>query len=426
MRNPVRMLCTAALSLGLLGGSGLAHAMDYMDGSDVREHGGDLASLYAFVKNTNGAAGPLAVMMAIKPFALAINEVGRWTDYSLRMRPARLAGTGAGMRSYVSNSELRLDCRYFDGDHEFGCNATYVAADGSETSMGEAGGNIGQVLRGPGWRVVTAMRSDPLRTNFHAALNCLDDGEEEFRTLTPFERRVSPKFRNSVEFNKMNVVGLIAQIDRLRLPTEPGMELLAVSGQSVDKFDDGTSAQVDRIGRVGTSTLLIQDDAARNGWNKIDPFDGASATVYREAMQHGLTAVDSHSRRAYWSYPHPLLETMLDDHLLLNPTVASAPNDVTHNHYFEIEWAQFTGQPLDGLAGGRRLTDNAVSRFFSVFARQGQSHFEHLEALKHPLYRPTHDTFPYMAAPFEKHDTLLSRVAAQWSPSKDTIHGCAN
>ena len=69
-----------------------------------------------------------------------------------------------------------------------------------------------------GWRVVTAMRSDPLRTNFYAALNCLDDGEAEFRTLSAFEQRVSPKFRNSVEFNKMNVVAIVAEFDPARLP----------------------------------------------------------------------------------------------------------------------------------------------------------------------------------------------------------------
>ena len=426
MRNPARVLCTAALALSVLGGTVAPHAMDYMDGSAVRGHGGDRASLYAFMNNDNGKPGPLAVMLSIKPFALAVNEVGSWTDYSIRMRPARLAGTGEGMRSTLSNVELRLDCRYFDGNHEFGCDATYIAADGSEASMGSAGGNIGQILRGSGWRVVTAMRSDPLRTNFHAALNCLDDGEAEFRTLSAFEQRVSPKFRNSVEFNKMNVVAIVAEFDPARLPSAPGMPLLALAGQSVDKFDDGTTAEVDRVGRVGTSTLLIQDDAARNGWNQLDPFDTASATAFRDAMQLGLTSVDSHSRRGYWSYPHPLLETLLSDHLLLNPAVASAANDVDHNHYFEIEWAQFTGQSLDGLAGGRRLTDNAVSRFFAVFARQGQSHFAHLESLKHPLYRRTHDKFPYAAAPYEKHDTLLSRAAATWSPTKDTIHGCTN
>ena len=47
MRNPARVLCTAALALSVLGGTVATHAMDYMDGSAVRGHGGDLASLYA-------------------------------------------------------------------------------------------------------------------------------------------------------------------------------------------------------------------------------------------------------------------------------------------------------------------------------------------------------------------------------------------
>ena len=69
MRNPARVLCTAALALSVLGGTVATHAMDYMDGSAVRGHGGDLASLYAFMNNDNGKPGPLAVMLSIKPFA---------------------------------------------------------------------------------------------------------------------------------------------------------------------------------------------------------------------------------------------------------------------------------------------------------------------------------------------------------------------
>ena len=61
---------------------------------------------------------------------------------------------------------------------------------------------------------------------------------------------VRPQFRNSVEFNKMNVVAIVAEFDPARLPSAPGMPLLALAGQSVDKFDDGT-AQVDLVGRVG-------------------------------------------------------------------------------------------------------------------------------------------------------------------------------
>ena len=206
MRNPARILRAAILATGVLGGTTSGYAMDYMDGSAVREHGGgDLASLYAFVPNVAGQPGPLALLLAIKPFALSVNEVGRFskytdvTEYSIRMRPARIAGVGAGVRTQIGSSELKIACRYFEGQYEISCTATSIAADGTETERGRLGGDIDQVMRTKGLRMATTMRSDPLRTNFHSVLNCMDDDEEEFLSLENFKRRVSPKFRNSVD-----------------------------------------------------------------------------------------------------------------------------------------------------------------------------------------------------------------------------------
>lgn len=202
--------------------------------------------------------------------------------------------------------------------------------------------------------------------------------------------------------------------------------MVAVVAQSVDVAGDGTRAPIDRVGRPGASSFLIQEDDARNGWNQLDPFDDVGATAFRDSMQRGLAAVGSHSRQTYWTWPHPLLELLLNDYLLLDPSVPVPTLDATRNSYFELEWAAFTGRSIPGLAGGRRPIDNAISRFFAVFSRQATSHFAQLEAAKNPLYRQTYVEFPYLAAPYEKHNTLFSLTAIEINPPSPLIRGCVN
>lgn len=427
MRNPGNMLRAAVLVLGITAVISSAVAFDYRDGSAVRDRGGDLASLYAFVPNVGGEVGPLTVALTIKPYALSVAEVGKDTEYSIRIRAAGLAGSGERLRTKLGAAELAITCNYFDHDYQIGCIASHISADGSTRVLGAVSGDLGDVMTAPGMRAMSALRSDPLLINFHATLNCLEDDEVEFLGLDDaFKRRVHPKFRNSIEHKKMNVVGLVIEVNRSWLPQEAGLPLIAVAAQSVDVANDGTRTPLDRIGRTGTSTFLIQDDEARNGWNATDPYDAAGATAFRAEMQRGLTAVDSHSRRAYWAWPHPLLELLLSDHLLLNPNVPVAAIDASRNNYFELEWAAYTGRSLNGLAGGRRPIDNSISRFFAVMARQAGRHFAQLEALKHPLYRQTHAAFPYLAAPYEKPDTLFSRTIEELNPRSPTIRGCVN
>ncbi|MEM7403786.1 MAG: hypothetical protein AAF458_00775 [Pseudomonadota bacterium] len=425
MQNPGDMLRAALTMLCLMCVASGASAFDYRDGSAVRDHGGDLASLYAFVPDVGGEPGPLTVALAIKPFALSVAEVGKDTEYLIRIRRAGLAGSGDRLRTRLGKSELRIACHYYDNDYEIACFAVQVGADGSERVLAALDGDIGQTMQTKGLKIVTQMRSDPAMTNFRSQWFCLDDIEKEFlATPDEFERRVHVKFRNSIEVRKMNVVGLIAEIDRSWLPEEPGLPLAAVAAQSVDIDKDGKRTPIDRVGRPGTSMFLIQDDTARNGWNQLDPFDEVGATAFRKPMQMGLEAVDTHSRMDYWNRPHPLLELLLNDHLLLNPNVPAPVTDTSRNLYFEIEWAAYNDRSIDGLAGGRRLVDNVVSRFFAVMARQGQSHFAHLEALRHPLYRQTHAQFPYMAAPYEKLDTLYGRAAEEMNPFPPAVRGC--
>lgn len=409
---------TLLLALGLV--SATAQAGDHHDGSAVlADPAADLTGLYAFVPATPTA--PLVAILGFRPFALSRSEVGNHHDYSIRVRPAALAGQGAALRSRVGRAELRLTCRFNRGLHEVACELLRSDAAGVTTRIDAFGGDMNRGIRGADGRVqvMASLRTDPYMTNVEAVSRCLDEGEGAFLVG---ERKI----RNSFVESFVNSFALVVELDRALLPTEAGLPLLAVAGESVRVDRAGAGTRIDRVGRPHASTFLIQDDAARDAWNALDPFEPGAASAFRDAMQRGLTAVDAHSRHGYWTYPHPLLELMLEDYLLLDPSQTVDVTDTAINHYLELEWQAYRGRELAaaGLAGGRRPVDNSVARFFAIFARQGQSSFANLDALRHALFRPMHAGFPYLGAPYERLTGVKNRLFVATVPLSYSIQGC--
>ncbi|MBT6274025.1 MAG: DUF4331 family protein [Chromatiales bacterium] len=404
--------------------SSAAVAGDHQDGAEVLTNPrADLVGLYAFIPIVGGERGPLAIALGAVPFALNKSEIGNDIEYAVRIKPATLVGTGADVHTSLGRSEMRLACNFYRGKYELNCELTHSADGASPWS-------VVAVVKGPidrsifskdrALRVMAGLRADPYMTNVKDVRNCLDDREHEFKTKN------NQKIKNSFVESKVNFIGIMAEIDRSVLPREVEFPLLAVVGETIEIDDFGAHMRrIDRIGRPETSSFLIRDNATRDAWNAHDPFAGRANGQFRDAMQRGLSAVDSHSRMNFWGYPHPLLNLLLDDYLLVNPRKGIAPIDTARNHYFELEWAAYQGQNTKDLAGGRRPVDNVVERFYSVLARQGQAEFSNLKALRHALYRQTHASFPYLAAPFRgRLETLSNRAIVQAIPLEGTISGC--
>lgn len=197
MWSPGKALRAAMLILAISMVAGNAAAHDYSDGSAIHNHGGDLGSLYAFVPNVGGDAGPLAVVLTIKPFALSVSEVGTNTEYSIRIRPAGLAGSRERLRSKLGTAELEIVCNYYKHDYQIGCIANEVGAGGDRRVLGRVSGDIGETLTANGMRAMSDIRSDPLLINFSSTVNCLEDDEIEFLALEDaLKRRVHKRFRN--------------------------------------------------------------------------------------------------------------------------------------------------------------------------------------------------------------------------------------
>jgi hypothetical protein len=413
--SALRML-TASFVLAACWGT--ASAGDHQDGSQVRdEQSGDIGGLWAFMPDRGDQAAPLVVAMGIRPFAVNRSEIGSDYDYSFRIRPAALDGVGARLRSWVGASELRVTCR-FNRTRQVVCDMMQVSASGASNSEGGVAGDFGKPLRslGRGMAVFADLRTDPYMANIQAIHECMDNGEVAFRAG-------EQKIRNSFADGHINTIGLIVEIHPELLPKSNGLPLLAVAAESV-LVTDGGERRIDRVGRSETSVFLIQDDAKRNAWNSHGPFASDGTDAFRDEMQRGMTGVDAFSRKGYGDYPHPLLNVMLEDYLLLNPTNPVDPLDTKVNHYMELEWAAFNGQSTAALSGGRRLTDNSVARFFSIFARQGKSSFAHLDALRQPLFRPTHATFPYMSGPLARMEGVLASFETQLHSMHGAMVGC--
>jgi hypothetical protein len=393
-------------------------ASDHQDGSVVRdEQAGDLTGLWAFVPDRGSRQGPLVVAMGIRSFAVSRSDIGTDYEYSFRIRRASLEGSGPGVRSRTGGSELKLTCR-FNRARQVSCDMTTISARGDSSAAGSVTGDFDKNLTSLGRRikVFADLRTDPYIVNLPALHDCMDGGEARF---LGGDRKIANSFGGS----HINTFGIIAEISQSLLPEDNGLPLVAVAAESV-LVSDETDRRIDRVGRPETTVFLIQDDAARNAWNARDAFDSDGLDKFREQMQRGMTAVDAHSRKSYWAHPHPLMNVMLEDYLLLNPANPVNVMDSAKNHFLELEWAAFQGASIAGLSGGRRLTDNSVARFFSVFARRGASSFAHLDALRPPLFRPTQPKFPYMSGPLDRMENLSVRVLERLIPINGTIKGC--
>ena len=393
-------------------------AGDHQDGSQVQdEAAADITGLWAFVPNQGDRIGPLVVAMGVRPYALSRSDIGSDHDYSFRIRSAALTGRGSQLQTRTGPSELRLTCR-FNRTREVQCDLNEVSAQGVASLAGRISGDFGQTLTSLDRRirVFADLRTDPYHVNLQALHSCMDTGEVQF---LQGDRRI----KNSFAASHINTVGIIAEIDRNLLPRSAGMPLVAVAAESV-LATDTEQRRIDRAGRPEVSVFLIQEDGARNAWNSRDAFNTSGLDDYRPHMQRGLTAVDALSRKSYWNRPHPLLNVMIQDFLLLNPDVSVSVLDNSANHFMELEWAAYTGRSMEGLAGGRRFVDNSVAKFFQIFARQGLKGFAHLEALRLPLYRPTHANMPYMSAALGRSESIIPRALESFVHVDGQIVGC--
>jgi hypothetical protein len=235
-------------------------------------------------------------------------------------------------------------------------------------------------------------------------------------------------------------------------------ELDAGSGTDADgggKQDDPDGAEtveivVDHMGRVEPNNWMLRDDDVKSAFNHEDVFaiarviaaerEGATAdlspqdegllqrlAIYREAMAEGLAELDGRDGdddEADWPVPHPLVDLMLANYLVVDlgkdcnelrnrdavetaieegELVLAAGEDarnynIVHSNYFAVELAAFRGSE-HATCGGRFIDEDTIDRTLTLFingpVRNDDPEIVRRDNVDHPNRRPG-DVFPYV------------------------------
>ncbi len=209
-----------------------------------------------------------------------------------------------------------------------------------------------------------------------------------------------------------NVLAIVVELDLAKAygGAVPG-DLFAMAAET---FKGGH--RIDRDARPTTLNLLfaksvpyplakesIPDIAAlQDRWNKDDTFelDPSAVPAYAKALQDGMALYDrSDGEKPDWPTPHPMLDVILTDVLLVDVTRPTTPSSDA-NTYLEIEMAHFQGRkPKTG--GGRTPNDDSVDTFLTWFIN-GPDRFDdprRTDGEDKPA-TPAGDTFPYLQDPY--------------------------
>jgi hypothetical protein len=205
-----------------------------------------------------------------------------------------------------------------------------------------------------------------------------------------------------------------ATIDMVMVAAVVGMTVLVSSCESSDGgvvASDATETamtRLDRMGRVEVTNFMLcfrpycSDDSIKDKYNHEDPFDvdPANATRYREAFQKGLSRLDGFDRglisdTADWLTPHPLIDMLMTDHLIVDVT---KPCTVDSESYLEIEMAAYRGEAHE-TCGGRTPNADVIDTTLTLMIN-GPDRPEPLrgDGVNEPD-SPATDTFPYFAPP---------------------------
>jgi hypothetical protein len=170
-----------------------------------------------------------------------------------------------------------------------------------------------------------------------------------------------------------NVLSIVLELDADAVLGTDRSALWAAAGESLSR---GTpAARFERIGRPEVKNVLLSVNGndtvnatvdLRDLYNLDDPFDvpPESAASYRARFDANLAMLDRLDDEIAWPVSedrhHPLTETILRDHLVLDTT-----RPFSDHGYLDVERGALTGQG-HGTCGGRWLNDDVIDILYSV------------------------------------------------------------
>jgi len=326
-----RNLSRATAALLLICSASL-YAADHLDGPAVsNDPAADINDVYAFVNPNDPHELILAV--TVMPLASVNSRFSNAVDYEFHIQNTA-GGTPAES----------INCR-FQGQSVI-CNGpqgTHVA------------GPVGRTLEHDGLRVFTGLRDDPF-----------------FFDLVAFQQTVatlSPQFTNPGMdfFEGLNTLAIVVGIDSSLL-AEDGASVLQVyasTRRAENNSRFSASAQVDRMGRPGINTALIDlltSTGKKDQYNQAEAIS-SWAGLFQDEIASNLAALDTLDGAANALLPPMVLASVLvDDRLLIDVSISHC------DAYLAVE----LGVPQ---CGGRTLERDVIDDTFGAVVGPGVSDF---------------------------------------------------
>lgn len=344
----------------------------------------DLTDLYFFP--VPEMAGRLAAVVNVFPGARPGAVFSDAVIYRLRLAPAAVDLDDV-VRARRER-EITVDFTFADPDDRTGSQDAVLRFGGETFAFGTG---EDRSLSSGDVRVFAGLRRDSF----------FMDVRHDVQTRTTRHLSFTDPGVNAVD--GQNALSIVVEFDAARRLGQDRPALWAIAAETVSR---GTpTARFERIGRPEAKNILLStscDDAVnssvdlRDLYNIEDAFalTPVAADVYRTRFDANLVLLDALDDDTAWSFKpgehHPLTETILNDHLVLDTT-----KPFCENGYLDIERAALTRIPHT-TCGGRWLNEDVIDVLYSITV--GGWDGPHITDGVDQASVPASRAFPYLAA----------------------------
>ncbi|MYM22181.1 DUF4331 domain-containing protein [Duganella sp. FT135W] len=371
----------AALALVLAGGIAPppAAATDHWDGPAVMaEPAADITDFFA----VSLPGKRLALIMNVYPGATADTRFSDAVEYRVRLRPISGFSTQP-LRAQVNDAlEYLLRCRADAATAQ--TMRCALLRNGQKVTEVAAPVNLATGAGDPRLRVFAGNRAD--------------------QSFTDLARVRMPVWRDEGMDNRpglnslagKNVLSMVFLLDAAQLESK----LWAAVSET--HTTGSKPVQIDRMGRIEMTVFLIRDDKLKDLWNAEDSFrvDPEHEKLYRPELQSGLSRLDNFEKTLDgsnvidWTTPHPLMDLLLDDFLILN-LERTATMDSQQAGYLSVEKSLVLGQPVQSM-GGRLPNEDVIKSMMTLLINGPRRDEPNRGVGVHAPAKPAVAEFPYV------------------------------
>lgn len=388
--------------------NGPLFAADHADGSNVKnEPIADIADFFIFSRLDEQEKKRLSLILAVYPDVPDNTLFSDAVNYRFRLRPI-VGFQHRPFKANVADQEYRVDCQVSGTDQQtLDCELKEIQSNNLSTVLDRTQVKVNDLSGGsnPDFKIFAGPRADQLFTD-RARVRMPVWYDMGFNEIHPDG---TPEWPGVNSDDQKNVLNIVVDLD-IEKYIKSGPSLFAAVSETALITKNGQSTnrhQIDRMGRVEITVFMVRENEIVNNWNADDTFDlnPSHIPAYREELQRGLARLDRFELSLEgknvvdWPTPHPWLELLLDDFLIvdLNQPVQPSSSKI---EYLDIEIAQFTGN-MQVSGGGRVPNEDVIDRTLTYFINGPVRPFPSRGVGVPRPARPSVDEFPFAPPPFQ-------------------------